>query len=136
MPGRIFFVMGRVLAILVFALAAGSATLAATGFAVAPHVDPPGMPRVHDHILATYRYALYLLRLERPVLAGAHFDATAAAGAAIDVLVLAVLATLVPRLPRPTRRPLARLAPVSVGAPQWRTAPALGPPRASTLLPA
>ncbi len=128
--------MGRVLAILVFALAAGSTTLAATGLVVPPHVDPPGTPRVHDHVFATYRYALYLLRLERPVLGGPHFDATPAAGAALDGLVLAVLAVLAPRLPRPTRRPLARLAPASLGAPQWRTAPAIGPPRASALLPA
>jgi len=128
--------MGRVLAIAVFAIAAAGTTLAASGLVIPPHADPPGTPRVHDHVLATYRYAIYLLRLERPVLGGPHFDAMPAAGAAIDGLVLAVLAVLVPRLPRPTRRPLARVASASLGAPQWRTAPALGPPRAPSLLPA
>lgn len=126
--------MGRVLAIAVFAIAAAGTTLAASGLVIPPHVDPPGTPRVHDHIFATYRYAIYLLRLERPVLGGLHFDAAPAAGAALDALMLAVLAILVPRLPRPTRRPLARLALPSLGAPQWHSAPALGPPRASTLL--
>jgi hypothetical protein len=102
---------------------------------VPPHVDPPGTPRVHDHIFATYRYAIYLLRLERPVLGGSHFDATPAAGAALDALVLAALAVFVRRLPRPTRHAIARLASPSLGASQWRATPALGPPRASTLLP-
>jgi len=126
--------MGRLLAILVFAVAAGSATLAAGGLVVPPHVDPPGTPRIHDHIFATYRYAIYLLRLERPMLGGPHFDATPVAGAALDALVLASLAILVPRLPRPTRHPLAHLRLPSLGVPQWRATPALGPPRTSILL--
>src|SRR5207247_4251486 len=62
LPGRTLSVM-RWLCGLVFALAAGSSALAAAGLAVAPHVDPPGTPLFHDHLLAAYRYPLFLLRL-------------------------------------------------------------------------
>ena len=119
----------------VFALAAGSSALAASGLAVPPHIDPPGTPRFHDHLLAAYRYPLFLLRLkmlsERP--AGPGWTLELPSQLALDALVLATLALIVPKLPRPTRRAVAVLPAVLLKAPQWRLGAPLGPPRASLL---
>ena len=52
--------MRRFLAILVFALAAGAATAAGAGVAVAPHIDPPGTPLFHQHVFAAYRLPIFL----------------------------------------------------------------------------
>ncbi|MBI3522617.1 MAG: hypothetical protein HY071_05880 [Chloroflexi bacterium] len=125
--------MGRLLAVAVFALAAAGTTLAGMGLFVAPHVDPPGTPRYHDHVFAAYRYSIYLLRLARPLTDGARFDVVAPAAELAGALTLALLAILAPRLPRPTRRVLARLALPSLALPQWDATLALGPPRTTTL---
>ena len=125
----------RRLCALVFALAAGSSALAASGLAVAPHVDPPGTPRFHDHLLAAYRYPLFLLRLKmlsrRPD--GPGWTLELPGRLALDALVLATLALVVPKLPRPTRRAVALVPAVLVRGPQWRLGTPLGPPRASLL---
>ena len=90
---------------LVFALAAGSSALAAAGLAVAPHVDPPGTPLFHDHLLAAYRYPLFLLRLRMlsQQLSGPGWTLERPGQLELGGLVLASLALLVPKLPRPTR---------------------------------
>ena len=125
----------RWLCALIFALAAGSSALAASGLAVPPHVDPPGTPRFHDHLLAAYRYPLFLLRLKmlsrRPD--GPGWTMELPSQLALDALVLAALAVLIPRLPRPTRRAVAVLPSILLRAPQWRLGAPLGPPRASLL---
>lgn len=127
--------MGRILAIAVFAIAAGSAALAGAGLAVAPHVDPPGTPRVHrDHVLAAYRYPAFLIHF------AAHLDRRprfAISNGVLDLsagLVLATLAAFIPRLPRPSRRPLARLDGPPLVPGRVRSAPILGPPRQAPLL--
>ena len=120
---------------LVFAVAAGSSALAASGLAVPPHVDPPGTPRFHDHLLAAYRYPLFLLRLKmlsrRPD--GPGWTLELPGQLALDALVLATLAAVVPKLPRPTRRAVAVLSAILLHAPQWRLGAPHGPPRASLL---
>lgn len=125
----------RWLCALVFALAAGSSALAASGLAVPPHIDPPGTPRFHDHLLAAYRYPLFLLRLRmlsrRPD--GPGWALELPSQLALDAMVLAVLAVAIPKLPRPTRRAIASLPAVPLHASQWRLGAPLGPPRASLL---
>jgi len=125
----------RWLCALVFALAAGSSALAAAGLVVAPHVAPPGTPRFHDHLLAAYRYPLFLMRLR--MLAQQRSDPgwTLELPGQLELggLVLASLALLVPKLPRPTRRAVASLPAILLRAPQWRPGAPLGPPRASLL---
>ncbi|HEY8862501.1 MAG TPA: hypothetical protein VIN37_10540 [Candidatus Limnocylindria bacterium] len=125
----------RWLCALVFALAAGSSALAASGLAVPPHIDPPGTPRFHDHLLAAYRYPLFLLRLKmlsrRPD--GPGWTLELPGQLALDAVVLATLAVVIPKLPRPTRRAVASLPAILLRAPQWRPGAPLGPPRASLL---
>jgi hypothetical protein len=125
----------RWLCALVFALAAGSSALAASGLAVPPHVDPPGTPRFHDHLLAAYRYPLFLLRLKmlsrRPD--GPGWTLELPGQLALEAMVLATLAIVIPKLPRPTRRAIARVATVLLRPPQWRLGAPLGPPRAPLL---
>ena len=130
----------RWLCALVFALAAASSALAASGLAVPPHVDPPGTPRSHDHLLAAYRYPLFLLTLRM-----ASQPATDPSSAVwtledpsqlqLDALVLATLAFIVAMLPRPTRRAVAVLASVGLRDPQWRLGAPLDPPRTYLLVP-
>ena len=123
----------RWLCAMVFAVAAGSSALAASGLAVPPHVDPPGTPRFHDHLLAAYRYPLFLLRLrmlsQRP--AGPGWTLESPGQIELGALVLATLALVVPRLPRPSRRAVATLPAVRLAAPEWRAWIPLAPPRAS-----
>jgi len=125
----------RWLCALVFALAAGSSALAASGLAVPPHVDAPGTPRFHDHLLAAYRYPLFLLRLKmlsrRPD--GPGWTLELPGQLALEAMVLATLAIVIPKLPRPTRRAIARVATVLLRPPQWRLGAPLGPPRAPLL---
>jgi len=125
----------RWLCVLVLALAAGSCALAASGLAVAPHVDPPGTPRFHDHLLAAYRYPLFLLRLQmqshQPD--GPGWTLEAPGQIELGALVLATCALLVPKLPRPTRRAVALLPAVTVPKPEWRAWVPLAPPRRSLL---
>jgi len=120
----------RALAILVFAAAAGAATTAGSGVVVAPHVDPPGTPLFHTHVLAAYRLPLFLGVLR------ARFDphqglmTTESVFDAAAGLVLALLAQLWPRLPRPTLRATAELPAARIARALWRSPLILGPPRA------
>ena len=120
----------RFLAIIVFALAVTGATLAGSGLVVAPHVDPPGTPKYHDHVLAAYRLPIFLANMQarfdprRGVLTEHLIDV------ATYAFVLALLVFVWPRLPRPARRPIAELSRVHVAAAQWRPLLVLGPPRA------
>jgi hypothetical protein len=120
----------RFIAIVVFALAVTGATLAGSGLVVAPHVDPPGTPKYHDHVLAAYRLPIFLANMQ------ARFDPRQGVVSEhlIDVatysFVLALLASVWPRLPRPAQRPIAELALARIARPQWRPLLVLGPPRA------
>ena len=125
----------RWLCAFIFALAAGSSALAGAGLAVPPHVDPPGTPLFHDHLLAAYRYPLFLLRLrmltqER---SGPGWSLELPGQIELGGLVLASLALLVPKLPRPTRRAVATLPAVRLAPPKWLASIPLAPPRASLL---
>jgi hypothetical protein len=119
----------RLIAIVVFALAAAGATLASSGLVVAPHVDPPGTPKYHDHVLAAYRLPIFLAGVQ------ARFDPRQGVvteylvDLATYALVLALLVFAWPRLPRPTRRPVADLAFARIAMAQWRSPLILGPPR-------
>jgi hypothetical protein len=120
----------RFVAIVVFALAVTGATLAGSGLVVAPHVDPPGTPKYHDHVLAAYRLPIFLANMQ------ARFDPRQGVLTEhlIDVatfsFVLALLVFVWPRLPRPARRAIAELAPERIARAQWRPVLVLGPPRA------
>jgi hypothetical protein len=120
----------RLLATCVFALAVTGATLAGSGLVVAPHIDPPGTPKYHDHVLAAYRLPIFLANVQ------ARFDPRQGVLSEdlVDVatfsFVLALLVFAWPRLPRPARHPIAELAPVRVARAQWRPSLVLGPPRA------
>lgn len=123
--------MRRFLASLVFAIAAGTAAAAGAGVVVAPHIDPPGTPLFHTHVLAAYRLPLFLGVLR------ARFDPRQGLVSSTDspfeaaTFVLALLALLWPRLPRPTLRVLAELAAGRIRRGLWRSPLILGPPRAA-----
>ena len=118
----------------VLAVAAACATLAGGGLAVAPHVDPPGTPRFHDHVLAAYRYPAFLLRMAARLDHGPRFGLADPAVKLAAGLTLAVLVrrgrSLVRRGPRRRMRPDAP----GPAAEQWRPASAVPPPRRPTLL--
>jgi hypothetical protein len=120
----------RLIATCVFALAATGATLAGSGLVIAPHIDPPGTPRYHDHVLAAYRLPIFLANMQ------ARFDPRQGVVSEdlIDVatysFVLALLVFAWPRLPRPAQRPIADLALQRIAGAQWRSPLILGPPRA------
>lgn len=126
----------RALLAAVLAFGAIGAVLASTGVAVPPHLEPPGTPRIHDHLLAAYRYPLFLLRLtmlSHPV-SGPSWTFQTPGGLELGGLVLATLALVIPRLPRPTRRAVAVLAAPVLRVAQWRLDAPLGPPRATLLV--
>jgi hypothetical protein len=125
----------RWLCALVFAVAAASGALAASGLAVPPHIDPPGTPRFHDHLLAAYRYPLFLLRLKMLAQgpAGPGWTLETPGQIELGALTLALLALVIPKIPRPTRRAIALLPAMRLLAPQWRLGAPLGPPRPSLL---
>lgn len=126
--------MKRALAAVVFALAVSGATLAGSGLVVAPHVDPPGTPLVHDHVLAAYRFPIFLIRLQDRLYRGERFSLDQSGPAAgSTALALALLTFALPRLPRPTLRAVARLGPAPLRPPQWRPEIPLAPPRAGAL---
>jgi hypothetical protein len=119
----------RLLAIAVFSLAATGATLAGSGLVVAPHVDPPGTPLFHDHVLAAYRFPIFIQRLQQlydrtPKLSLVSPFAISLAATVIGLLVFAW-----PRLARPTRRPLAYVAMPLISRALWSAPLLLGPPR-------
>jgi hypothetical protein len=119
----------RAFAIFVFAVAAGTATAAGAGVIVAPHIDPPGTPLFHTHVLAAYRLPLFLGVLR------ARYDPSQGLVTSTDNLfeaatfVFAMLALLWPRLPRPTLTAVAELQPVRIRRALWRAPLILGPPR-------
>jgi hypothetical protein len=119
----------RLIAIVVFALAATGATLAGSGLVVAPHIDPPGTPRYHDHVLAAYRLPIFLAGVQ------ARFDPRQGVlteqlvDLATYTFVFALLIFAWPRLPRPTHRAVAEIAVIRIAQAQWRTPLILGPPR-------
>ena len=121
--------MRRFLAVLVFATAAAAATAAGSGVVVALHVEPPGTPPYHSHVLAAYRLPLFLGVLR------ARFDphqGLLSQNAVMELeatAVLALLALLWPRLPRPTLRAIATLRPFRIARALWQTPLILGPPR-------
>ena len=123
--------MRRVLAILIFAVAAGMATAASSGVVVAPHVDPPGTPLFHSHVFAAYRLPLFLGVLR------ARFDphqglvSTESLFELASTMVLGLLALLWPRLPRPTLRAIAEVQAPRIARALWRSPLILGPPRLS-----
>jgi hypothetical protein len=119
----------RMLAIVVFALAVTGATLAGSGLVVAPHIDPPGTPKYHAHVLAAYRLPIFLAAVQarldprQGVITEKELDVVALAFA------LALLVFAWPRFARPTLRgvdlPIAR-----VSRAMWRAPLIIGPPRA------
>ena len=115
----------------VLALAAGSSVLAGAGLAVPPHREAPGTPRSHDHLLAAYRYPLVLMRLRMlgTHAAGPGWTVEEPGQGQVAALVLATLAVAIPRLPRPSRRVLARMGAPALARPRWRHPVAIGPPR-------
>ncbi|MDQ2912382.1 MAG: hypothetical protein M3T56_03910 [Chloroflexota bacterium] len=121
--------MRRLLAIAVFSLAATGSTLAGAGLIVAPHVDPPGTPAFHDHVLAAYRFPIFLMHLQQlyagtPKMVMDWPLATSLAAVAMGLLVFAW-----PRLPRPTRRPTANVPTPLISRALWGAPLLLGPPR-------
>ena len=121
--------MRRLLAISVFSLAATGSTLAGAGLVVAPHVDPPGTPAFHDHVLAAYRFPIFLMHLQQLYERGQKLvmDSPLAAGLASVAMGLLVFAW--PRLPRPTRRPTAEVPIPLISRALWSAPLLLGPPR-------
>ena len=123
--------MRRLLAILVFTIAAGAATAAGAGVAVAPHIDPPGTPLFHAHTFAAYRLPLFLGVLR------ARYDPhqgllnTTSVFDLEMTLVLALLALLWPHLSRPTLLAIADLEALRISPALWRVPHLTGPPRAA-----
>ena len=120
--------MRRLLAIAVFSLAATGSTLAGAGLVVAPHVDPPGTPAFHDHVLAAYRFPIFLMHLQHLYDGGQKLvmDSPLAALAAVA---MGLLVFAWPRLPRPTRRPTADVPIPLISRALWSAPLLLGPPR-------
>ena len=122
--------MRRVLAILVFAIAAGAAAAAGSGVYVAPHIDPPGTPLFHTHVLAAYRLPIFLdsLRMRwdprQGLLSEQDLFSLAMSG-----LVIALMALAWPRLPRPDLVPIAELPRARIARALWRAPLILGPPK-------
>lgn len=126
----------KVLAVPVFLLAVAGATLAGSGLAVAPHVEPPGTPRYHDHVLAAYRFPLFALRLsERLDPDGERFTLAAPLAELAGGLVMGLLVIAVPRLPRPTPIAVAAVPLPALAAEQWRSPDRTPPPRLAALRP-
>src|SRR5438132_5336157 len=120
MAGRILFEkVRRLLAIAVFSLAATGATLAGAGLVVAPHIDPPGTPVFHDHVLAAYRFPIFLMRLQQFYDRGAKLSEVAPPATSLAATVLALLVFGWPRVPRPSRRPVGYVAVPLISRALW-----------------
>jgi hypothetical protein len=126
--------MRRILAILVFATAAGAAAAAGSGVYVTPHIDPPGTPFFHSHVLAAYRLPIFLdsLRVRWDPRQGMLSDPDLFS-LAMSGLVIALMALAWPRLPRPDLVPVAELPRARNARALWRTPLILGPPKAVLL---
>ena len=121
--------MRRLFAIVIFSAAATGATLAGSGLVVAPHVDPPGTPVFHDHVLAAYRFPIFLMRLQQVLDRGPKLTVLSPLLADVALLVMGLLVMGWPRLPRPTRRPAAFVALPHLSNALWSAPLLLGPPR-------
>jgi hypothetical protein len=119
----------RFVAIGIFGLAATGATLAGSGLIVAPHVDPPGTPAFHDHVLAAYRFPIFLMRLQELYDRGPKLTLVPPLATSLAALVMGLLLFGWPRLPRPTRWPSAYVAVPSIARALWSAPLLLGPPR-------
>ena len=121
--------MRRLLAIAVFSLAATGLTLAGAGLVVAPHVDPPGTPAFHDHVLAAYRFPIFLMHLQQLYARGAKLGMVAPLAASLASVAMGLLIFAWPRLARPTRRPLSEVRVPLISRALWSAPLLLGPPR-------
>ena len=121
--------MRRLLAIAVFSLAASGATLAGAGLVVAPHVDPPGTPVFHDHVLAAYRFPIFLMHLQQLYDRGQKLTMESPVATSLAAVSMGLLIFAWPRLPRPTRRPTADVPIPLISRALWSAPLLLGPPR-------
>ena len=121
--------MRRFLAIAVFSLAASGATLAGAGLVVAPHVDPPGTPAFHDHVLAAYRFPIFLMHLQQLYDRGQKLTMQSPFATSLAAVSMGLLIFAWPRLPRPTRRPTAGVPIPLISRALWSAPLLLGPPR-------
>ena len=121
--------MRRFLAIAVFSLAASGATLAGAGLVVAPHVDPPGTPAFHDHVLAAYRFPIFLMHLQQLYDRGQKLTMESPFATSLAAVSMGLLIFAWPRLPRPTRRPTADVPIALISRALWSAPLLLGPPR-------
>jgi hypothetical protein len=119
----------RLLAITVFSLAASGATLAGAGLVVAPHIDPPGTPVFHDHVLAAYRFPIFLMHLQQLYDRGQKFVMDSPLATSLAAVSMGLLIFAWPRLPRPTRRPTAEVPTPLISRALWSAPLLLGPPR-------
>jgi hypothetical protein len=119
----------RFLAIAVFSLAASGATLAGAGLVVAPHVDPPGTPAFHDHVLAAYRFPIFLMHLQQLYDRGQKLTMESPFATGLAAVSMGLLIFAWPRLPRPTRRPTAVVPIPLISRALWSAPLLLGPPR-------
>jgi hypothetical protein len=119
----------RLLAIAVFALAATGSTLAGAGLVVAPHIDPPGTPAFHDHVLAAYRFPIFLMRLQQLYDRGQKLLMESPLASSLAAVSMGLLIFAWPRLPRPTRRPTAEVPTPLISSALWSAPLLLGPPR-------
>ena len=122
-----FHKLRRLLAVAVFSLAATGSTLAGAGLVVAPHVDPPGTPAFHDHVLAAYRFPIFLMHLQQLYDRGQKLTMESPFAALAVAMGLLIFAW--PRLPRPTRRPTADVPIPLISRALWSAPLLLGPPR-------
>jgi hypothetical protein len=119
----------RLLAIAVFSLAATGSTLAGAGLVVAPHVDPPGTPAFHDHVLAAYRFPIFLMRLQQLYEPSQQMEMVSPLAMSMATVAMALLIFAWPRLPRPTRRASAEIPVPLISRALWDAPLLLGPPR-------
>lgn len=122
--------MRRLLAIALFSLAATGATLAGAGLVVGPHVDPPGTPPSHNHVLAAYRFPIFLMHLQQLYARGQKLVMVSPLATSLAAVAMGLLVFLWPRLPRPTRRPTVEISIPLISRALWSAPLLLGPPRA------
>jgi hypothetical protein len=119
----------RLLAIAVLSLAATGATLAGAGLVVTPHFDPPGTPAFHDHVLAAYRFSIFLMHLQRLDARGSKLETVFPLATSLATIAMGLLLFAWPRLPRPQRRPAADVPIPLISRALWSAPLLLGPPR-------